>query len=388
MIGQAIGAGILALPLVSFCAGFVPALLVLFAAWMIMTIGELLILEVSLAVEGTECGFSSMAEKTLGTGGKMIVWVITPCFLYALTSMYIAGTSSVLTGFLNSQGITLPSFMITAVFALIFGGVVFCGTRSTDYTNRLLMSIKCGVLIGAIVSLLPYVHRNYLLSPPTPVALFGEQGVAGMALVFLSAMNSCTVVPTLRTYNNDNPQRMKHIIFLGTTIPMIIYLCWLVVTLGVVPQTGIQSFATIDGSVGRLIRAIVLLTNNRLTSICITTFTNITMTVSFLGSALALVDFLVDGFKLQKARGGRLLATVIALIPPCIFAVFYPEGFLFALRYVSVFAAVLAIILPAIMAYRLRNNLSIRSPYRVLGGNALLIVLCFIGCLIIVAQLF
>jgi len=385
MIGQVIGAGMLALPLVSSSVGLVPALSVLFVAWMVMTVSQMYVLEVSLAMKNTECGFGSMAEKTLGIGGKIITFVVTSCLLYSLISMYIAGTSSILVRFLNSS---LPDFVTTIAFTLIFGSVVFCGTRATDRVNRLLMSIKGGTLIGATISLFPYIHKDYLLLPPMSTTIFGKQGFVSMVLVFLSSFNACCIIPTLRTYNNDAPQRMKYIVFLGTIIPMVIYAGWLIAVLGVIPQIGPQSFITINGSVGELIRVIVSLANNKLIFVFITAFANITMTVSFLTSSLALVDFLIDSFKLQTYRGGRLSATLLALVPPCMFAVFCPESFLSTLQCAAISAIILAIILPTVMVYRLRNNSNIQPPFRMAGGNTLLFILFFIGFLTIVLRLF
>ena len=47
---------------------------------------------------------------------------------------------------------------------------------------------------------------------------------------------------------------------------------------------------------------------------------------------------------------------MITYVPPFVFAVFFVDGFLHALGYASIFVAILLIILPALMAWSLRNK--------------------------------
>ena len=68
--GTSIGAGMLALPVVTGFAGFWPSFGLLLAYWGLMTYTALLILEVNLWTKKPNSNLITMAEMTLGAPGK------------------------------------------------------------------------------------------------------------------------------------------------------------------------------------------------------------------------------------------------------------------------------------------------------------------------------
>lgn len=68
--GTTIGAGMLALPIVTGFAGFWPSALMLIVFWVFMTYTALLLLEVNLWMEKPGGNMIAMAEMTLGKGEK------------------------------------------------------------------------------------------------------------------------------------------------------------------------------------------------------------------------------------------------------------------------------------------------------------------------------
>jgi len=387
LIGTIIGAGMLALPLVSGISGFLYASLLMIAVWALMTITGLLVLEVNLTLDSTACSFSSMADKTLGKPGKIIAWITCLLLLYALTAAYMSGATSLLSVLMNSCHIKAPNFMNAVFFTLVFGGAVFWSTKITDYFNRGLISIKGGLLLATLALLLPHINISNLLE------LHGSletKCFIGMIPIFLCAFGYHTVIPSLRMYLGEQPRELKLIIILGTTVSLIIYLLWLAVTLGIIPLAGTNSFTTLtknNGSVGELVSTVTLLTNSKGLSSAINGFSDIAMTTSFLGVTLGLFDFLADGFKRPNTRYGRSQTALLTFVPPLIFAYYYPQGFILALKYAAIFVTILEVILPALMAYKLRTNSTLPSNYRVFGGNKLLFIITIIGFILIISQL-
>ena len=90
--GTTIGAGMLALPVMTGFGGFIPSLFTLFFMWLFMLATALFFLEVNISMPG-ETNFITMAEKTLGTWGKVVSWVCYLFLMYSLTAAYIAGSS-------------------------------------------------------------------------------------------------------------------------------------------------------------------------------------------------------------------------------------------------------------------------------------------------------
>lgn len=80
-------------------------------------------------------------------------------------------------------------------------------------------------------------------------------------------------------------------------------------------------------------------------------------------------------------KAGRITLGLLTFIPPLLFALFYPKGFILALGYAGQMFAFYAVVLPAALVWRVRK-LHPNLPYRVLGGSALLIISALLGILI------
>ena len=96
--GCCIGAGMLGLPVLTSVAGFKPSLLMFFLSWLFMFCTGLLLLEANLFFKD-EVNIVSMAERTLGTFGKISAWLIFGFLFYCLLVAYISGSGSLVSSF-------------------------------------------------------------------------------------------------------------------------------------------------------------------------------------------------------------------------------------------------------------------------------------------------
>jgi tyrosine-specific transport protein len=87
--GTTLGVGMLAFPTVTSYGGFVPSMVLFVLIWLLMLASSFFFLDVNLSIKG-EVNMITMAEKTLGTWGKVLSWVVYLLLLYALTAAYIA----------------------------------------------------------------------------------------------------------------------------------------------------------------------------------------------------------------------------------------------------------------------------------------------------------
>jgi len=385
LIGTAIGAGMLALPLISAQAGFTHAIILLTAIWILMTITGLLVLEVNLAFKARRNNFDSMAKGTLGKPGQIIAWLACLLLLYALTAAYISGNAS-LVDELTQHVLHHPisNWVNAILFTIVFGGAVFWSTRTVDLLNRWLMSVKGITLIIMLILLMPHVHWTQLMSQPGHTHYLWAA-----APIFLTAFGFHTSIPSLSNYLGPQVKKLKWIVIIGATVPFVIYILWLVCSLGIIPMLGSQSFHMIEqqgNSVGGFVLTLNNIVHSHWVSVGVNTFSNIAMTTSFLGVTLGLFDFLADALKRSNDRFGRFQTALITFVPPLIFALLYPKGFIMALGYAAVCVAVLEVIMPALMAYQLRRHKKLKSPYRVFGGTPLLVIVEICGVLLIIAQ--
>lgn len=303
--GTAFGAGMLALPMVSAAAGLLRASLLLVFVWVVMTYTGLLILEVNLAFKPRENNFSTMANATLGIGGKIVAWIACIALLYSLTAAYIAGNASLLSiGIHAAFNIHIPAWLCALSFTVVLGGAVFWSTKTVDILNRGLLSIKGILFIFAIIFLMPHIKiQNFDTTIAASKYLFA------CAPIFLCAFGFHHIIPSLTNYVGAKPKTLKWIIICGATIPLIIYMLWLITTLGIMPIFGTHSFivlAKTKGSVGEFVHLLILITHSKWVNFSINGFANIAMTTSFLGVTLGLFDFLADSCKRSNTRIGRL----------------------------------------------------------------------------------
>lgn len=382
--GTAIGAGMLGLPLAAGLVGFKVSILVLILIWALMTYTGLLVLEVNLTLPTVNNSFKSMAQKTLGPFGSIVSSITLMLLLYSLTGAYISGSGSMLsmiTGLIFH--VSVPNWLNSIIFTCVLGSLIFHSTQLVDKTNQLVLSIK-GILILLILALLmPKIHYANLLHSPKSV-----KSLLLVAPIFLTSFGFHTVIPSITNYIGKQARQLQFIIIIGALIPFIIYLFWLVVTLGLIPQVGTYSFAQIhhhDG-IACLLCDIMHLSHSHWVSIFINLFGNIAMITSFLGVTLGLFDFLHDVCKRDNSKKGRIQTAALTYLPPLIFSFIYPQGFYFGLSLAAIFVAILEVILPASMVFSLRRNQP--GEYQVKGGRFWLLLvfisgLALIGCAVI-----
>jgi tyrosine-specific transport protein len=389
-VGTSIGAGILALPMVSSASGFLMSAVLIASIWVLITLSGLLVLEVNLTCPKFSSSFDAMAQKTLGKVGRAITWITLLCLHYALLSAYSSGATVLLNNlFYVMSGINFPSWISAVLFVGGLGGAVFWSTMAVDYTNRFFISIKGLLLVVSIVLLLPHVDLVKIVGQQT---IYSSKYLGTAAPIFLGAFGFLATIPSLRLYVGDKRKELRLIIVCSTTIPLFIYLLWLLVNLGVVPLAGdANSFTAIKiagGSVDKLIVAITTIIKNDWVTTALRGFANISMTTSFLGVSLGLFDFLADGCKRSDTRFGRLQTALLTFIPPLIFALFYPRGFIVALGYAAIFMAILEVIFPALMAYKLqKHDATLLKTNRFLFNKFLLMSVIVAGIVLIMLQI-
>jgi aromatic amino acid transport protein len=390
LIGTCIGGGILALPMLSAASGFFMSSALLISIWVLMILTALLVLEVNLYCPNESNSFGAMAYKTLGKMGQTITWITWLLLLYSLLAAYTSGATVLLKSLFYAAGnIDLPMWATAVLFICALGSMVFCSTKAVDYTNRFLMTFKGLLLVSSIVLLLPHINLSNILYNQE---IYSNKYLGIAAPIFLFSFGFHIVIPSLRNYLGYNRKELQFVILCGASIPLIIYLLWLLATLGTVPLKGtINSFSAIKAggdSIDGLINAVSAIVNNKWITASITGFSNISVTTSFLGVSLSLFDFLADGCKRSNTRFGRLQTALMTFIPPLIFALYYPKGFVMALGYASFFVAILLVILPALMAYKLRTiEPTILTINKLLFNKFLLISIVAAGVVLITLQI-
>lgn len=383
VVGTTIGAGMLALPVATAQLGFFGSVFLLVACWAIMTASAFLFLEVNLWLPPNS-NLISMAGATLGKGGQVVVWIFYLILLYSILCAYIAGGGDLLHYVLGTMGVSLSTNAAAVLFVVLFGTVVYLGMRSVDYVNRGLMFGKMGALVLLIALILPFVTSDNLVSGE-----FKHITSPGSIMVAVLAFTSMMIIPSLRTYFNDDVKSLRKVIFLGSLIPLLCYIAWDMAILGVIPLYGTPGMLEIshsNSSNSDLIVAIKSLLQKDTITVLAKFFISICMATSFLSISLSLSDFLADGLKVAK-KGilGNAVVFGGTFLPPVIGVLVYPDAFRRGLDFAGLSCLVLMLLMPAIMAWSGRYRLSLTNggTQQIGGGRILLVVLMIFATLMV-----
>ena len=304
-----------------------------------------------------------MAERTLGTWGKVVSWIVYLLLLYSLTAAYIAAGAPLFQVAVTSlTGYEMPMWLAHFSLPVIFGGFVYLGTLGVDVVNRLLMLGLCLSYLLLVGFLPEHIHAKLLSHvdwKPTLIAL----------PVVVTSFGYHIIIPSLTTYMNHDKKHLRWTLIIGSIFPLLIYILWQVIILGIVPLEGDPSLVEAWKQGLSVTQPLAEIVQNKWIRVGAHFFSFFAIVTSFLGVSLSLSDFLVDGFKLKKTWEGRLFAILMTFIPPLIFVFSYQRGFIIALEFAAAFVAILLIFLPAMMAWNLKKP----KFYKTAKGRLLLI---------------
>lgn len=383
IVGTSIGAGMLALPVTTAELGFAGSLVMLFVVWFVMTTSAYLLLEVNLSMPSNS-NLVSMARATIGPVGQIIAWVSFLLLLYSLLSAYISGGSGILQYLASTNSLRLSPALSAILFTAVFGMVVYFGIRVVDYVNRGLMSLKLLGYVLLMVLLLPFVSLQYL-----EAGKVGALSRSGALMMTITSFGFSIIIPSLRVYLSGDIDKLKRVILIGSLVPLVCYIVWDMVIMGVLPlqgEHGLQAILHAPSSTSALVSGLTMTVSNPAIAILIKLFTSICVLTSFLGVSVCLTDFLADGFQMEKAGFNRLIIQVATFLPPLVIVLVYPNAFIRALEYAGIYCAVLLILLPAWMALCGRQKFT-RGSFRVWGGRPLLFGLILCSLIIILYSL-
>ncbi|WP_255515973.1 tyrosine transporter TyrP [Superficieibacter sp. 1612_C1] len=370
----------LAMPLAAAGTGFGVTLGLLISLWALMCYTALLLLEVYQHVPA-DTGLGTLAQRYLGRYGQWLTGFSMLFLMYALTAAYVSGAGELLSSSLSDWlAITLPPSAGVLLFTLVGGAVVCIGTSLVDLFNRFLFTAKAIFLVVMLALLLPHIHQVNLLTLPL------EKGLALSAIpVIFTSFGFHGSVPSIVSYMNGDIKKLRRVFMVGSFIPLVAYIFWQLATLGSIGSPAFAALLATHAGLNGLLQAIRGVVASPHVELAVHLFADLALATSFLGVALGLFDYLADLFQRKNSPMGRLQTGLLTFLPPLAFALFYPRGFVLALGYAGVALAVLALIIPSLLAMQSRKR-NPQSGYRVAGGQVVLWLVLGCGVAIIAVQ--
>jgi len=294
LVGCIIGAGILGIPYVVAKAGFITGLIDIVLIGIVMTIMHLYLGEVVLRTKGNH-QLVGYAEKYLGRAGKNLMWFAMVFVIYGALVAYTIKEGDFLNALFNTYFGGNP-FTYSLIFLGLMAFLVYFELNVLEKSEMLMVSILLGVIFLIGIFALPHINTNNLTSF-NPGSFFLPYGV--ILFAFLGIVS----IPEMKEELTKNKAYLKKAIIIGCSIPLIVYILFAFVVVGV---TGIN---TTDGAILGLGNAIgyeMLVFG--------TLFGIITMMSSFLILAFSLKEMFEYDYKIDKFSSWFLTCSVPLVI--------------------------------------------------------------------------
>ncbi len=378
--GTSIGAGMLALPLTTGAGGFFPSSILFFVVFAFMLLSLFYLMEATLMSDKANANLITICKERLGPIGEFTAWTSFLMLLYSVAAAYLSGGGSLIADILSSGlGFKVSANVGIFIFLAVFGFIVVFETKAVDAINRICMVGLASSFVLLLIFVTPHVQWDHYRG--------GEPKYLWVAVpVVILSFTSHIIVPSLRSYLGGDIMKLKKVLLIGSLIPLVFYLVWEFLIIGMLPLTGQYGLEKIGGAphpVAGLTNALNAIIGVPWITVVVGLFSFFALVTSFFGVSLSLYDFLADGFKIKKTVKGKGVLLLLMFTPPLLFALFYPSGFVAALGYAGVFVAILYGLLPAFMVWHGRYIEKKKEQFCVFGGKPFLFVM-FIGSFAII----
>jgi len=356
LTGCVIGAGILGIPYVVSKSGFTIGLIWLILLGLSALLINLYLGEIVLRTKGFH-QLTGYAKRYLGKYGRIFMTFSMIIGIYGALLAYIIGVGSSLNTILPG----LTDFQWSLIFFIFVTLIVLIGIEIIEK-----MEIGMSIIIISIVAFIAVYmisSTNFLISN---LKFIDTNNIFMPYGVILFAYLGTAAIPEMHEELKDNKRLIKKSIIIGSIIPIILYIVFTLVAIGV-SGTSITEISTIG----------LGLIYGKWMIIFLNIFAVFAMTTSFLSLGLALKEMYHFDFKLKSIPSWSL--TVI--VPLALFLLSH-KSFIEVLWFAGSIAAGLAGILIVLMHWNGRKYGNRKPEYTVMKSyiiGSILIILFTAG---------
>lgn len=376
--GTILGAGMFSLPVVMSGAWVFWSIAILIFTWFCMLHSGLMILEANLNYP-LGASFDTITKDLLGRGWNIINGLTIAFVLYILTYAYISASGSIIQQTFSEMSLNLPARWGGLFFALLVALIVWISTKAVSRMTTFFLGAKILTFIMTFGGLAWHIKPQILLNSAELNPSYLPYILVTLPFC-LASFGFHGNVPSLMKYYGKKPAVIKQCLLYGSLMALLLYIVWLLITMGNIPRPEFISIAERGGNIDVLVQALSGSLNSSMLDLLLIVFSNFAVACSFLGVTLGLFDYLADLFNFDDSLLGRFKTAVITFLPPMIGGFLYPNGFIYAIGFAGLAATVWAVIVPALLARASRKRFA--SPhYRVWGGNKIILLVLLFGVL-------
>lgn len=374
-----IGAGTLALPVMTASFGFLWAAILFVTIWAILTYCAYLMVEINLWLP-EKTNLVSMAKVCLGQGGQIATWILYMLLFYAILATYFSALSSITVDLVQDYFHVHWFYGPTIIgYVLSLGFVVYLGINLLDKLNRVLFGCLMLSLVMVSVGVFPAIDAHRILH------LDISRSYSVLVLV-VAAFGYQYIIPVLRDFLDSDLQQLRKAILIGSIIPLVVYLFWELEIILSLPLATITTISLLPNPTPALATYLAYETQSPWLDIVFRWFSYFAIVTSMLGLAYTVYNFLGDGFRVQRWKLSRSGGLLLTFLPPAIYAYFFPQGYLNDMAYGGLATLLLYVVIPVFMIWSGRYRKHLAFGYTVRGGKPMLLLLLAVSCIIIVTS--
>ena len=359
LAGTAIGSGMLSLPMVLAKFGIInsAAIMLLFAFLTYLT-----------AIIRSDLNLNSHADASLKEVGEIFKCPMTgklgdflmKLLHLSLMAAYIFGGSSIIASF---SGNVISTPIILILFAICVTATLISASEIIVHVNKFLFIAMFSILITLIVALFLQTPINGVPQQVENISL-GEWTTL-VPIIFTSFGFQGSIHSMVKFCQNDR-KLIKNACIWGSLIPAFVYIVWTAAILLVVFNTDANFFQLmLEGKatdVGQLVSVLAKATSIKSMQAIIWIISLLAILTSILGVGLALLDIFEQEWKIARWQ-----TVSIVVIGPALVSLFVPNAFIRILNVAGVILAIMAIIVPVIISWKMqetkKTNLLLKNKF-------------------------
>jgi tyrosine-specific transport protein len=341
IVGTAIGAGILALPITTASSGFLGAALALILCGVFMINAAYYMLKVRLCFK-EEVDLSTMVRTMLGMRAKIFTETGYLMLLFSLIAVYIivgsAWTENLVEILFKTE---ISKHISQAIFSSIIAFLLFSGISKLSMVNYFISFVMLIALMFIILLSAPSIAIEN-------VASVNLENVPWTFPMILTTFGFASIIPSIVTYMKGNKVQTLKILLGGSLVIFITYLLWEMIAFGVLGE-GLLPLATGKDQGTEVVGALSAKARVSFFQEAGLSFMILATLSSLLGVGQSLYSYLRDTLPLKVGLPKSLLALFLCFAVPMLIINVYPAGISQILSFGGVFIAVIQGIIPTLM---------------------------------------
>ncbi|MDA9832286.1 hypothetical protein N9C31_01500 [Gammaproteobacteria bacterium] len=349
--GTTIGATVLVLVGAVIGYGFGQVMGLYFSAWLLMTVTGLMLAEVCIKMPAGH-SFLSLIGHYWGDIGKWIFSVIFYLLMFFLLCSYLKVLGALSHGSFGKMGFNFSEDKWLMIWLCLLSIVMVMGRHFLQDLNAAFVVMMVIGFVIVYLTILPHCHFENLLLLEGRHSLEIEGSTS--LLFLINAFGFHIIIPTVRNSLGQNElKKVYSMIWLGTLIPVVLYVLWYVVSIALLPIDFLNSINADQIPMekwGLFVTDIIQqASQSHVIYFSLILLHFMFVLTSIIGISMALYDLISDFFQIQGYKQQHIVIVCLSILPSTVFIYFVAKDIRAFLAYAGKLVILLNVILPALL---------------------------------------